>query len=202
MEELFPYVKFYKIASYELLWDALLRECAKTGKPVVLSTGMSTSVEVKEAIRVLREGGCEDLTLLHCVSGFPAIPEECNLKAIEGMRQEYGCPVGWSDHSVSPAVIYRAIHHWDASMIEFHLDLDKEGREFKIGHCWLPEEIGEVIKNVERGIHCDGSGEKKPAPSENEEKKWRADPSDGLRPLVPSRYVWRDDTAGRAEGFP
>ena len=114
VEELLPYVEFYKIASYELIWDDLLRECARTGKPVVLSTGMATMQEVEHAVGVIRAAGCRDLTLLHCVSGYPTPPQECNLAAIDTIRDQvssfspYSLRVGWSDHSVNEDVIRRA----------------------------------------------------------------------------------------------
>ena len=191
VDELFPYVDIYKIASYELLWDDLLKACAQTGKPVVLSTGMATLDEVKRAVDVLRSAGCQDLTLLHCVSGYPVPANECNLAAIETLRQACDCPVGWSDHSVNPGVIYRAVHRWGASMVEFHLDLEGTGEEYQIGHCWLPEQIRPVIEAVQIGFEADGSGEKVPAPSELPDRDWRADPSDGLRPLLKTREAWR-----------
>ena len=191
VEELLPYVDFYKIASYELLWDDLLTAVARTGKPVVLSTGMATLDEVRQAVGVLRRAGCEDLTLLHCISGYPAPPGECNLAAIETLRRACDCPVGWSDHSVNPGVIYRAVHRWGATMVEFHLDLEGKGEEFRIGHCWLPEQIRPVIEEVGVGFQADGSGEKVPAPNELPDRGWRADPSDGLRPLLKTREAWR-----------
>lgn len=184
VDELFPYVDFYKIASYELLWHELLKECAQTGKPVVLSTGIATMNEIEGAVNVLRKNNCKELTLLHCISGYPTPPVECNLSAIETIRNAFSCPVGWSDHSVKPAVIYRAVHRWNAVMVEFHLDLDSKGFEYNGGHCWLPEEIGAVIETTQSGFSVDGSGQKVPAPSENKERDWRADPSDGLRPLL------------------
>lgn len=190
VSELLPYVDFYKIASYELLWDDLLRACAETGKPVVLSTGMAVLGEVKKAVDTLRRFGCQDLILLHCVSGYPTPPAECNLAAIETLRQHTGCPVGWSDHSVDAGVIYRAVHRWGATVVEFHLDLDGNGSEYSMGHCWLPERIQRVIEAVETGLQADGSGEKVPAASELPDREWRADPSDGLRPLLSVRNGW------------
>lgn len=183
VEELLPYVDFYKIASYELLWDDLLSACARTGKPVVLSTGMATMNEIATAVETLRKGGCRDLTLLHCVSGYPTPLDECNLACIRTLAESFGCPTGWSDHSVSPAVIHRAVHRWGAEMIEFHLDLEGEGEEFKTGHCWLPEQIGEVIAATAAGLRADGTGEKIPTPAELPDREWRADPVDGLRPF-------------------
>ena len=189
--ELQPYVDFYKIASYELLWDELLIACARTGKPVVLSTGMATLDEIKRAVAVARAAGCRDLTVLHCVSGYPTPVAECNLAAIDTLRAALSCAIGWSDHSVNPGVIYRAVHHWDATMVEFHLDLDGAGEEFKTGHCWMPEQMGAVIKSLADGECSDGNGIKVPAPSEIADRDWRADPSDGLRPMKHVRGWWQ-----------
>lgn len=188
--ELKPYVDFYKIASYELLWNDLVKACAKTGKPAVLSTGMANLEEVQHSVGVLAANGCKDITVLHCVSTYPASPDECDLSAIGTMRSkisianpEVQIHFGWSDHSVSDAVIFRAVHRWGARMIEFHLDLDGRGEEYKTGHCWLPEEVERVIKNIDKGFSADGSGIKEPTESEMVERDWRADPEDGLRPI-------------------
>ena len=191
VNELESYVDFYKIASYELLWDDLLIECAKTGKPVILSTGMALMEEIQHAVEVLRNNGCASPTLLHCTSAYPTPYAEANLAAIETVCQATGCEVGWSDHTVEQAVIHRAIHHWGANVIEFHLDLDGNGEEFASGHCWLPEQIGTVIKDVNKGFIADGNGVKEPVPSELPDRLWRADPSDGLRPLKELRKEWK-----------
>jgi len=185
--ELEPYVDFYKIASYELLWDELLVACAATGKSVILSTGMATLDEVMHAVEVLRNAGCARPTLLHCVSGYPTPPEQCNLAAIDTLRRHAGCPVGWSDHTVKPAVLQRAVHRWGASVIEFHLDLDGKGEEFVSGHCWLPEAMAQVIADVRLAFSADGDGEKVPVEAELPDRAWRADPVDGLRPLRETR---------------
>ena len=192
VEELRPHVSFYKIASYELLWTELLERCARTGLPIVLSTGMATLDEVQEAVETLRGAGCIDLTLLHCVSRYPTEPEACNLAAIETLRRACDCPVGWSDHSVSPAVVQRAAHRFGATMVEFHLDLEGDGREFQSRHCWLPDEIEPVIRAVNLGFVADGDGRKEPRASEGEERTWRADPSDGLRPFLAVREQWKE----------
>jgi N-acetylneuraminate synthase len=178
-----PHVAFFKIASYELTWPALLQACARTGKPVILSTGMATLDEVTTATKTLRDAGCEDLTLLHCSSAYPTPPEQANLAAIETIRAATGCPTGWSDHTRSSAVLYRAVHRWAASMVELHLDLEGEGGEYATGHCWLPREIKEVITNIRAGFTADGHGRKEPNTAELPDRPWRADPGDGLRPF-------------------
>lgn len=190
VEALEPHVDFFKIASYELLWDDLLRACASTGKPVVVATGMATLDEVMRAANVLRDAGCRDPLLLHCTSGYPTPIGQCNLAAIETIRTATRARVGWSDHSVSPAVIYRAVHRWGAEMVEFHLDLDGTGAEFSAGYCWLPKQIGPVIEAIDHGIAADGIGEKLPVEAEIADRPWRADPSDGLRPLRAIRSTW------------
>ena len=188
--ELLPHVDFYKVASYELLWDDLLVACAATGKPVVLSTGMATLAEVERAVAVLRGAGCREPSLLHAVSVYPATAESCNLAAIETMRRACGCPVGWSDHTVSEAVVARAVHRWGAHMVELHLDLEGEGAEFATGHCWLPEQARAAIAAADTGAAADGDGVKQPHASEAAEREWRADPGDGLRPLRATRRRW------------
>ncbi len=185
--ELEPYVDFYKIASYELLWDDLLAACARTGKPIVISTGMATMPEILHAVETLKRHGCANPVLLHCTSAYPTPHKEANLAAIDTIRQATGCEVGWSDHTVEAAVIHRAIHRWGAQVIEFHLDLDGQGEEYSGGHCWLPDQIGAVIKDVAKGFEADGNGIKEPVPSELPDRAWRADPSDGLRPLKETR---------------
>lgn len=189
--ELEPFVDFYKIASYELLWDDLLSACASTGKPVILSTGMAIMSEIEHAVDVLRANGCDHPTLLHCTSAYPTPYAEANLAAIETLRHATGCQMGWSDHTVEPAVIQRAIHRWGAQIIEFHLDLDGYGEEYATGHCWLPEQIGAVIASVTKGLITDGSGIKEPVPVELSDRLWRADPTDGLRPLEEIRSTWQ-----------
>lgn len=187
VKELLGHVDFFKIASYELLWTDLLVSVASTSVPIVISTGMADLNEVKTAVSVAQEAGAKNIELLHCVSAYPCNPEETNLAAIESLRLETSLPVGWSDHSRDPAVVARAIERWQASSVEFHLDLDGEGAEFGSGHCWLPHEIEEVILESKRAEALDGSGLKAPTESEEVEKLWRADPSDGLRPLAELR---------------
>jgi sialic acid synthase SpsE len=190
VEELRPFVAFYKIASYELLVDGLLKACARTGKPIVLSTGMATMEEIVRAAATLREHGARDVTLLHCVSAYPTPAFEANLSAIQAIRDATGCPVGWSDHTRRPAVIERAVHRWGAGVVEFHLDLDGEGAEYASGHCWLPGEIAPVIARIRESFVADGKGFKGPQPSELADRDWRADPLDGMRPLRHVRAEW------------
>lgn len=195
VRELAPFVDFYKVASYELLVTDLLKACAATAKPVVLSTGMATMDEIAAAAGTLISAGAADITLLHCVSAYPTPAAEANLSAIAQIRDMTGLKTGWSDHTRRPAVIERAVHHWGASTIEFHLDLDGNGAEYAAGHCWLPEEIAPVIARIRESGVADGSGFKGPQPSEIADREWRADPSDGMRPLKHVRLSYRGEAA-------
>lgn len=198
--QLAPYVDFYKIASYELMWGDLLDTILRTtDKPVIMSTGMATMDEIKTVIyrnqrligelrQNMLEYGRSDprLTLLHCISKYDNLqPTECNLSFIGRLRVEINAiaGVGYSDHSVNPGVIYRAIHRYGAKVIEFHLDLeDKQGWEYGQGHCWTPGEIEPVIRGVNDGEAADGDGDHLNV-LDNPERDFRADPEDGLRPL-------------------
>lgn len=194
--ELVPFVDFLKVASYELLWDDLLEACARTGLPIVLSTGMATLEEVRHAARVIERAGGRELTLLHCVSGYPAPAAEANLRAIDTLadldREHASLRIraGWSDHTVEPGVIHRAVHAHATAMVEFHLDLEGRGDEFETGHCWLPGAMQETIRQIRIADEAEGTGGKQPTRIEAEERSWRADPRDGLRPLAPLRQSW------------
>jgi len=111
----------YKIPSASLTDHDLLRYTRKTGRPIILSTGMSTMAEIKAAVEVL---GTENLVITHCTSTYPCEPGELNLRMIQTLRDEFACPVGYSGHEVGliPPVVAVAM---GACMIERHLTLDR-----------------------------------------------------------------------------
>lgn len=187
-EFLTPYVDFYKIASYELLWHDLIEVCSNKGLPLVLSSGMANLEEIDSAVELVRYKFPEiDLTLLHAVSSYPAPVKECNLAAISSLRTRLGIKVGWSDHTVSPSVILSAVLRHNASMVEMHVDLDGKGFEFESQHCWLPDLAKSVIEDVHIALSAEGDGMKSPTSAEIPDRRWRADPTDGLRPLMEVR---------------
>jgi len=186
------HVDFLKIASYELLWHDLLRACAETGRPLLLSTGMATVSEIDDAVAVLRAAGARDLTLLHCVSAYPTPLEQCNLAAIESLHERHGCAAGWSDHSADPAVVERAVRRWGAEQVELHVDLADEAGNEAGEHNWTPARLGATIAAcagppLTDSAPADGDGVKRPMAAEAHDVPWRADPSDGLRPLLATR---------------
>ena len=185
------YVDFFKISSYELLWDKLLIECAKTNKPIIISTGMATLNEVSRAVKNLKNTGNKKITVMHCISAYPADFKSANLSVIEKLRKKLKVNIGWSDHTVNPNVIMRAIYRWNVKDIELHYDLeDKKGYEFKGGHCWLPKDAFKLIDNINEGLLSDGKNIKKPTKSELKDRDWRTDPIDGLRPFIKIRKKW------------
>lgn len=112
----------YKIASAALTDHKLLRKIRKIGKPMILSTGMSTLEQIDEAIDVL--GGADDIIILHCNSSYPAKNSELNLKAIETLRQRYDCPIGYSGHETGLQTTYAAVA-LGADVVERHITLDR-----------------------------------------------------------------------------
>lgn len=187
VDALDQHVDFFKVASYELLWHELLRTCVATGKPLILSTGMATQTEVAAAVAAVPGA---DVTLLHCISAYPAPPEQVNLAAIATMRDHFERPVGWSDHSADEDVVVRAVARWGASDVELHIDLDGQGAEAG-EHNWSPDRIAALAvrlrattgADLPRVAPVDGDGRKRPQPAEQPDVPWRADPVDGLRPL-------------------
>ena len=186
--ELEPYVDFYKIASYELLWTDLSLACASTNKPLVISTGMADLSEIGQTVDLLKDNFPQiDLTILHAVSSYPAPVNQCNLLAIKQMHEIFSVPTGWSDHTVSEGVINAAVFMANASMIEMHIDLEGNGFEFESDHCWLPVKAKNLISSIRDGESAFGNGKKSPVPAEIPDRIWRADPSDGLRPFISKR---------------
>ncbi|UCG69324.1 MAG: pseudaminic acid synthase [Thermoplasmata archaeon] len=147
-------VPAYKVASLELVDLHLIRKIAKTGKPIIMSTGMATLAEIDEAVQAIRNAGGKQLALLKCNSAYPAPPEEMNLQTIPHLAEAFGVPVGLSDHTLGIAVPAASVA-LGACIIEKHLTLSRdipgpdsafslEPREFKA--------MVEAVRIVEKAL--------------------------------------------------
>lgn len=156
-----------KIASGELTNTPALVHFAGFGKPVLLSTGMATMDEVVDAVHTLRSGGATDITLLHCTSLYPAPPSSINLRAMVAMRDHFGLPVGYSDHSEGDEVTIAAVA-LGATVIEKHFTLDRglPGPDHKAS--LEPRELTAMVRQLRNVTTALGSGIKEPDQAEIE----------------------------------
>lgn len=152
-------VDAYKIASGDLTWDQLIMRCAATGKPLVMSTGMSTLAEVKHAVAVARLAGAEQVALLHCVSAYPVPAGSENLFAIRTLAQECQVPVGLSDHADDTFAVPMAVA-LGASIYERHLVLDDEDDAIDRAVSSPPAEMAAAIRAARRAWSALGTGRK------------------------------------------
>ena len=162
----------YKVASSEIVDIPLLRRISKTGKPVLVSTGIANRDEIDEAVAVLRQEGVSDLLLLKCTASYPAPIEDLNLRTIPAMEKRYGTPVGLSDHTmgVEAPVVAVAL---GACAIEKHLTLSRADGGPDSGFSLEPSEFAEMVAAVRRAEQALGSVRYEPAQSEMVARQYR-----------------------------
>lgn len=136
---------FYKIASFENIDLPLIKKVAKTGKPIIASTGMASVSELGNLVRTAEENGCKDLTLLKCTSSYPATPEGTNLLTIPHMKELFKCRVGLSDHTLGIGVAVASIA-LGATVIEKHFTLSRAEGGIDSAFSMEPQEMAQLVK--------------------------------------------------------
>jgi pseudaminic acid synthase len=144
-------VPAYKIASFENTDWTLLKKVAQTGKPVIMSTGVSNLSDIDEAVRLLRQNGCNDLVLLKCTSTYPASPENTNLRTIPHLSQLFNCHVGLSDHTMGIGASVAAVA-LGARVIEKHFTLRRADGGVDSAFSLEPEELKALVVETERSF--------------------------------------------------
>lgn len=155
----------FKIPSGEITNTPYLKHIARKNKPLIVSTGMSTLGEVEKAIETIYSTGNKDVTLLHCVTEYPAPYEEINLRAMITLRDAFHAPVGYSDHTTGIEIAVAAVA-MGAVVIEKHFTLDKkmDGPDHKAS--LQPDEFKEMVRSIRNIEIALGDGRKVPAPCE------------------------------------
>ena len=155
----------WKIPSGEITNYPYLIEIAKTGKQIILSTGMCELEEIRAAVNLLKDNGSEDITILHCTTEYPAPFSEVNLNVMDTLRKAFGCKIGYSDHTKGIEISLAAVA-MGAEVIEKHFTLDRNmpGPDHKAS--LEPQELKALIEGIRNIELAKGSAEKKPTASE------------------------------------
>jgi pseudaminic acid synthase len=165
-------VPCYKIASFENIDLPLIRKCAATGKPLIISTGMATLAELEDAVKAARAAGGKDLLLLKCTSSYPAEPDNTNIRTIPHLRDLFGCNVGLSDHTMGVGVAVASVA-LGASLIEKHFTLRRADGGVDSVFSLEPEELRALVVETERAWRSLGQVSYGPNESEATSLKYR-----------------------------
>jgi N-acetylneuraminate synthase len=165
-------VPAFKIASFELVDLALIRRAARTGKPLILSTGMATLSEIEEAVEAARSAGAAGIALLKCNSAYPAPPEEMNLRTIPHLSEAFNVPVGLSDHTRGIAVATAAVAV-GATLLEKHITLSRNDPGPDSSFSLEPAEFEELVKAVREVEKALGRVRYEASPEERKSRGFR-----------------------------
>jgi N-acetylneuraminate synthase len=181
----------YKVASFELVHLPLLRRIARTGKPVIMSTGMADLGEIRESVRTLRDAGCRELILLHCISAYPAPADEANLRTIPDLAEQLRVGVGLSDHTLDDAVAVAAVA-LGAVAIEKHFTLRRADGGPDSAFSLEPHEFARLAGSVRTAHRALGSISYERAPSEQQNVVFRRSIY-AVRDISPGEDITRDN---------
>lgn len=162
----------YKIASFENTDLPLIRRVARTGKPMIISTGMASVAELDESVRAAREAGCRDLVLLKCTSTYPATPENTNVATIPHMRELFGCQVGLSDHTMGLGASVASVA-LGATVIEKHFTLRRADGGVDSAFSLEPEELAQLVTETRRAWQSLGTVRYGPTEAERNSLQFR-----------------------------
>lgn len=162
----------YKVASFELTDLPLIKRIAQTGKPMIMSTGMANLVEIKEAVATARQYGCNELVVLHCISGYPSPIEQANLATINDLENELGCIIGLSDHTLGTIVSTTAVA-LGAVLIEKHVTLSREDKGPDSEFSLEPDELIELCVKTSEAWQAIGIAGYERKPVEKDNAKFR-----------------------------
>tara|TARA_B110000879_G_scaffold178122_1_gene233130 strand:+ start:510 stop:1550 length:1041 start_codon:yes stop_codon:yes gene_type:complete len=165
-------VDCYKIASFENTDVNLIRKVAKTGKPLIVSTGMMDLSEMDEMVRNARDAGCKDLILLKCTSTYPSTPRGTNIVTIPHMREMFGCEVGLSDHSMGTGVSVASVA-MGATVIEKHFTLNRSDGGIDSAFSMEPGEMKSLVVESERAWESLGTISYGPGKKEIQSRQYR-----------------------------
>ncbi len=165
-------VPAHKVASFELVDLGMIQKIARTGKPLIMSTGMASEVEISEAVEAARGAGATQIALLKCTSAYPAPPEEANLLTIPALVRRFNCPVGLSDHTVGIALPVAAVA-LGACIIEKHLCLRRADGGPDAAFSLEPNEFKAMVEAVRAAEKALGSVQFACGPHEANSRKFR-----------------------------
>ncbi len=140
-------VPAYKISSFDVVNTPLLEKVAKAGKPVIMSVGMASLEEVKRAYKTLKENGCKNVAMLHCISAYPTKYKELNLIKINDLKKRFNCIVGFSDHTLTVDAPIMAVL-MGARIIEKHITLNRKDKGADSSFSLEPEEFRILVNKI------------------------------------------------------